>query len=127
MTLVRRIFHTFAAMKATKKQRIASWVLLAVFVPILVFSSVHIHPGSVSTEMECSECVAHHCHGHIGQADVALGDCLLCQFLTLSYITAALAAITVFFNVLWILRSTLPCVAYHGEQSSIITRGPPAR
>ena len=114
-------------MKVTKKQRLASWVLLAVFVLMLVFSSVHVHPGSVSTEAECAECVAHHCQGHIGQFDVALGDCLLCQFLTLPYVTAALAAISIFFNVLWMLRSPLPCVVCHGERGSIVTRGPPAR
>lgn len=92
---------------------------------MLFLSSVHVHVGGASAESECAECVAHHCPGHIDQSDVAWGECLLCQFLTLSYAAAALVAITVFFNVLWMLRSPLPCGVCRGEWGCNVVRGPP--
>ena len=78
---------TFAAMKLENRRHIASWLLLAVFVPMLVFSSLHVHEDSKSTALtECADCVHHNCHGHLTQTASWMHDCVLCQFLTLIYV-----------------------------------------
>jgi len=80
-----------------KKRNIASWVLLAVFVPMLVLSSLHIH--HVGGEDDCVECVDHHCHGHLGQLATNSHQCVLCQFLTLSFVSATAIAVVYYKNV----------------------------
>jgi hypothetical protein len=108
------------------KRHIASCVLLAVFLPMLVFTSVHVHESHASALPECAECVAHHCHGHIGQTDVSLDDCVICQFLTLTFVAAAIAAVLLFFNALWFFHAPLPCAVYGSCRGIMVTRGPPA-
>lgn len=117
---------TFAAVKITKKRHIASWLLLAVFVPMLFLSSIHVHENHVSALTECAECVAHHCHGHIGQTDTTLDACVLCQFISLTFTTASIAAVATIFNVLRIRYTLLPCAVYEANRDNIVTRGPPA-
>ena len=113
-------------MKLTMKRHIASWVLLAVFVPMLVLSSLHVHKASSSvTETECSNCVHHNCHGHLSQMTIAIHDCVLCQFLTLKMLTVAIVAVTLYIHVCRIYYAQLllsDCVACCGI---IVTRGPP--
>ena len=60
-------FRTFAAeyMKLANKRHMAAWMLLAVFVPILLLSSIHIHETGETTTTECNDCVHHSCHGHL--------------------------------------------------------------
>lgn len=72
------------------------------------------------------ECVAHHCHGHIGQTDASLDDCVLCQFLTLTFVGAAMAAFVAVFNVLWIKNVPLSSALCDACSGHILTRGPPA-
>lgn len=57
---------------------------------MMLLSSLHIHPllPSASDE-ECTDCVQHHCSGHIGQQVQTMHDCVLCQFLTLPMVVAA--------------------------------------
>lgn len=68
------------------KRHIASWVLLAVYLPMLLLSSLHIHETSDVHEAECAECVHHQCHGHLAQLSDGMHQCVSCQFLTLSYV-----------------------------------------
>ena len=74
-------------MNVDRKRYIASWVLLAVFLPMLILSSVHVHESGGLFEEECNECVHHHCHGHLGELTTTIHACVLCQFLTLSFVT----------------------------------------
>ena len=90
---------TFAAVNVETKRHIASWVLLAVFVPMLLLSSVHIHETGKSIGHECSECVQHHCHGHLGELTSTTHACVLCQFLTLSFVATAVIAFVLFNKV----------------------------
>ncbi len=83
----RKNYYIFASMNPTKKRHIASWVLLAVFVPMLLFSSLHIHE-TAAEEISCTDCVHHVCHGHLAQQSVHLHDCVLYQFLTLTFLAA---------------------------------------
>ena len=108
------------------KRHIASWVLLAVFLPMLIFASLHIHEYHVSTETECAECVAHHSHGHIGQTDVSFDNCVPCQFLLLTFVVAAFAAVAHFFSVLWIRHALQAYTIYGASWGNNVTRGPPA-
>lgn len=72
-------------------------MLLAVFLPMFVVSSLHVHPVAHSATDECEECVHHLPHaGHIGS--VAIGcfsDCVLCQFLSLPFLTASAVVLSV--------------------------------
>jgi hypothetical protein len=86
-------------MNVDRKRYIASWVLLAVFLPMLVLSSVHIHESNSFIEEECNECVQHHCHGHLGELTTTMHACVLCQFLTLSFITTGFLAVVFYKKV----------------------------
>ena len=107
------------------KRQIASWLLLAVFLPMLLLSSLHIHEDHLSSTAECAECVAHHCHGHIGQTSASPDSCVLCQFLSLTFESAAVTLAFVIFNVFQ-LRYALPSYSYFNKRQGIIVmRGPP--
>ena len=127
LLVILKILITFAAMNLTTKRHLASWLLLAVFLPMLVFSSLHVHEGSASqTEKECSDCIHHNCHGHLTQTATWAHDCVLCQFLTLTMLTAAAAAVTVYIHVCRLCYSQ-PLCSYHAVCcGSTVTRGPPS-
>lgn len=114
-------------MKMMRKRHIASWLLLAVFLPMLVFSSLHVHEEhSVATEITCADCVHHSCHGHLTQTASWAHDCVLCQFLTLTMLTAALMAVTVYIHVCK-KHHVQPSIGYHTTCCGmIVTRGPPS-
>lgn len=78
----------FALVNPITKRHIASWVLLAVYLPLLLLTSFHIHETDVR-ESECVECVHHQCHGHLNQLSDGMHQCVLCQFLTISYVATA--------------------------------------
>ena len=116
----------FAGVKQERMRHIASWLLLAVFVPILVLSSVHVHEESETITTECNDCVHHSCHGHMTAAATWAHDCVLCQFLTLKMLTAAVTAIAVYVHI---------CINHLAQQlytfstvccGTIVTRGPPS-
>ena len=95
----RSICTTFAAVNVRRKRNMASWLLLAVFVPMLLLSSLHIHNSSVLAEESCSECVQHNCHGHLGELTTTMHACVLCQFLTMSFVAAAVFAVVLYNKV----------------------------
>jgi hypothetical protein len=118
---------TFAAVNLKTKRHIASWILLAVFLPMLVFSSLHIHEGSASTaETECADCIHHSCHGHMTTMSHWAHDCVLCQFLSLTFIATAAVCLIILNNVVSVridARQHHVCVAYSGI---VGLRAPPA-
>jgi len=70
-------------------------------------------------------CVEHHCHGHLGQLSAPIHDCVLCQFLTLPFVAAALVAI-VFFNKITKFSTAQRQVALQLDICGITTlRAPP--
>lgn len=85
--------------KEDQKRSLCSWVLLAVFVPMLLFSSLHLHQDEQSAQTECAECVDHHCAGHLGQQSVSFHACVLCQFLSLPFLAVAVTALVLFNKV----------------------------
>ncbi|MBR7124996.1 MAG: hypothetical protein IKC86_00100 [Prevotella sp.] len=79
-------------MKLDAKRYFASWMMLAVFVPMLLLSSLHVHTAQSDDAGQCAECVRHQCHGHLTLSKVTAGDCVLCQFLMLTLVAAATIA-----------------------------------
>ena len=66
------------------------------------------------------------CHGHLTATAPWAHDCVLCQFLTLSMLTAAVVAVTVYFHV-YQQHHAQPSCGYHATSCGIIvTRGPPS-
>lgn len=91
-------------MRLRTKQRVASWVLLAVYLPMLLLASLHVHDvAEAAVEQECADCVHHSCHGHLTASDFSVHECVLCQFLSLTF-TAACAAAVVFFLRIFSVR-----------------------
>ena len=126
MTSIKKIFLTFAAVNTKTKRHIAAWMLLTLFVPMLVFSSFHVHGYDNSLVDECSECVQHHCHGHLGQQTVSLHECVLCQFLSLPMVAVAVVTLIIYNKVSEIFFTKLQS-AVHSDACGIITlRAPPA-
>ncbi len=63
-------------------------LLLLVFLPILLFSSLHVHQNAVSEDV-CYECANHlHHSGHISLQTASFHDCVLCQFVILTFVVA---------------------------------------
>ncbi len=80
------------------RRKIAAFVLLAVYMSMLLVSSLHVHAKSFFAETDCEQCLHHQVHnGHLTASDGGQHDCLLCQFLTLSY-TAVVVATVVYFT-----------------------------
>lgn len=82
-------------MNIKTKRHLSAWLLLSVFLPMLVFSSLHVHDDAPSSS-GCFECINHipH-HGHLSLDTIHLNDCLLCQFASLSFMVAVAVMLTV--------------------------------
>ena len=103
----------------------AAWMLLAVFVPILLLSSIHIHETGNTTTTECNDCVHHSCHGHLSSVASWDHDCVLCQFLTLTMLAAAVMAVTLYVRVCIKSYAQPLCGFRTNSCGNIVTRGPP--
>ena len=114
-------------MKLENRRHIASWWLLAVFVPMLLSSSLHIHEdGGAAAGTECADCVHHNCHGHLTQMATWTHDCMLCQFLTLTFVATAAVTLLIVHKVVSSRSDSLRrnvCAAYSGI---VGLRAPPA-
>ena len=66
------------------RRHIAALFLLAVFLPMLTLSSLHIHETVQTADTEeCTVCADHKCAGHVTQLPMQMHQCVLCQFLSL--------------------------------------------
>ncbi|MBR1643993.1 MAG: hypothetical protein IJ684_01295 [Bacteroidales bacterium] len=101
-----------------------AWILLSVFVPMLLLSSLHRH--AVRGEAECAACVQHLPHaGHFSQAASVVDDCLLCQFLSLPYVPAQAAVLAVFPLFSALLPRRTQATRLQSWTGCICLRGPP--
>ena len=112
-------------MNAKTYRLISSWILLAVFLSMLVFTSFHIHPSYSYADETCNECVHHQCGGHISAAKISFHDCLLCQ---LSHAPFPIVQAIVYVSVPN-LQTTLFVTPFQstssGVQGIILPRAPP--
>ncbi|MBR0259398.1 MAG: hypothetical protein IJQ49_03905 [Prevotella sp.] len=99
--------------------------MLAVFLPMLLFSSLHIHETPQTTDTECTDCVHHSCHGHVTTMATWAHDCVLCQFLTLPILIAVMTAVTLYAHVCKKQHALPLCSCHAGGSGTIVTRGPP--
>ncbi|MCR5314049.1 MAG: hypothetical protein K6E54_10515 [Bacteroidaceae bacterium] len=108
------------------KRQLAPWILLAVFVPMLVLSMLHIHHSDEKVEETCDECVHHHCDGHLNQQIGTFHVCLLCQFTTLPMLVADINTFSFFFHANKININTFIQVPYSILTEIVSLRAPPS-
>ncbi|MBR1414970.1 MAG: hypothetical protein IJ570_03800 [Prevotella sp.] len=101
-------------------------MLLAVFVPMLLLASLHVHEQGAAAADSCVECVEHHCGGHFGQQTLSMHPCVLCQFLSLPVVLAAMVLLAVLLLVQSV--SIASCGAFFpvAVADRHIPRAPPA-
>ena len=109
-----------------KKRLWASRVLLAVFLPMLLFSSLHIHDYGTQAEAECAQCVNHLPHtGHLMAQDGAMHSCVLCQFLSLPFLAVTSVAVVLFKPVKTAVSSSSRSFIGIGTRGCVLLRAPP--
>ena len=75
--------------------------------------------------VDCKECVDHHCHGHLTQMSMSVDDCVLCQFIMLSFVAGTTLAV-VFFKKTFVFHFAQPQCDVRLEACGIPTlRAPP--
>lgn len=99
--------------------------LLALYLTILAIGAFHVHEH-VEDDFVCQDCINHVDHtGHISMGDVAIGDCLLCSFFSISYIGLQCSAILFVCIVIGCIFSKQIQKAYCIERCVISLRAPP--
>lgn len=74
-------------MRQMHYRRQSAGVLLFIFLSMLTFSSLHVHEENGAKEQMCYQCTHHLPHGgHWSLSSTDSHACLLCQFITLSYL-----------------------------------------
>lgn len=68
-------------------RRLSAWVLLSVFLPMLMLTTLHRHEALEDAEVVCVDC-AHHVHhsGHLQAGAASIDYCVLCQLATTPYV-----------------------------------------
>ena len=104
------------------------WVgrlLLMVYLSILSASVFHMHKHG-GEDFVCQDCTSHVQHsGHITEGGVSLGDCVLCSFLSISYLAAEVLALATIALVLHrdFVEQTVRVICR--TKCTILLRGPP--
>ena len=124
--LFQKICSTFAAVKLTRKRHIASWLLLAVFVPMMLISSLHIHQTIENGETACIECVHHQCSGHLTQMSTTIHQCVLCQFLTITFVAVGAVSLLYFKEVVSVRKDAQRRHVSVAHSGIVGLRAPPA-
>ena len=102
-----------------------SRILLAVFVPMLMLSALHIHTEGYADDSGCDACMHHVRHSHVSTAGFCIGQCVLCQFQSLPLIIAVLTAFSVPFTAhIQVITSIRYGVLSHTAEATSL-RAPP--
>lgn len=117
-------------MNVKTRTSFASWALLAVYVPMLILSSFHIHHAEAASEgtgYVCAQCVNHQHHaGHLFALTLQKDDCVLCQIIHVPYLPASAVVLTVCF-ISCATPPGVPCERSTLRPTDIILpRAPPA-
>lgn len=109
-----------------QKRTWAARLLLSVFLPILVLSSLHVHEYAAGGVGDCYECTNHLPHsGHISLQTASFHDCVLCQFTTLPFVMAGavILVMTVSAQSVILINSSAQCLSTAHNVKSL--RAPP--
>ena len=70
--------------RPTRRQQWLAWVMLAVYVPMVLLSAIHVHSlHEYSKLVDCTLCeTSVHHQGHITASAQHHGECLSCRFLS---------------------------------------------
>ena len=69
------------------RRKIYAMILAAVIMPTIFLASYH-HHEAADNGSDCVECAHHHPHSHISGVR-GTDDCLICQFLTITWLPAS--------------------------------------
>lgn len=87
-------------MNTKTRRKVTALVMLTLYVSILFSSCFHIHSDNLFAAGECDQCVHHLPHsGHLTAGGGLQHDCLLCQFLSLVYVAAAVTTLIIYNKV----------------------------
>lgn len=121
-----RNFVTLQPKMRIQRKRIATaWLLLSIFVSMMMLTALHHHQPTANTAdcVECDHHVQH--HSHLTAATTSMHECLLCQFLSIPYISATVIATMLFATIIRIVpRHRLVCIV-NGGGNALSTRAPP--
>ena len=108
------------------KRKVSAWILLSVFIPMLIASSLHVHGVESSTYPICHECISHIPHsGHLLADHMGLHSCVLCQFLSIAFLAASAITFSIISSFLFERNSFIPpfSQSFLGDNTS--RRAPP--
>ena len=109
-----------------KRRKISASVLLAVFLPMLLLTSLHVHHEQLSQEFACVECTHHMPHaGHLTAAQASFDDCLLCQICHVPVLIAAVVVLTLNLHLLHTLRGECRQQLAMRPEGIRLSRAPP--
>lgn len=106
-----------------ERRRFYAIMLSAVILPVILLSSFHHHEPV--RDIDCIDCSHHIPHGHLNQWQ-GTDECLVCQFLTVSWLTSSESVMirpTLPSHYLW--EISVPALAT-GSVLSLSTRAPPS-
>ena len=112
--------------KLELKRRLYAGLLMAVLLPMLALSALHIHEEAAAGSETCVECVNHQPHaGHLTSTTQTLTDCVLCQFFSFQYLEAAVVTLVVVACLTILTRSTAIVHYPSRPQNLHSSRAPP--
>ena len=111
--------------KVEQRRKWYAWMLLAVFVPMLLFSMMHVHEQGMAAGADCIDCAHHVHHSHLASADFCVDNCVLCQMLSLPFVAAILLSVVLFSAVGTPLYSRGRALIANGFAGNRSSRAPP--
>lgn len=111
-------------MTTDRRRSLIGRLLLALYLTILAVGAFHVHEHV--EDFVCQDCISHVRHGgHITDGSVSLGDCVLCSFLSISYLLAEVTALATFALVLHRVFAEQTAYVVCRTRRTILLRGPP--
>lgn len=112
-------------MNIRHKRKWAARLQLTVFISMVLLSAIHRHEFQPQDSDHCEECVQHVPHaGHFLTHVNHAVDCVLCQFLQISYVVATVLASLLFCFIM--LHDKQPKMTFWNCGVAILsTRAPP--
>ncbi|MFC2759324.1 MAG: hypothetical protein ACFN41_04630 [Hallella multisaccharivorax] len=111
------------------KRQLSAWILLGVFIPMLLFASLHTHKQEQGmTTTECYACLHHiHHNSHLTSNTFSIDHCVLCTFLALPYVAGITLAIFAVSGLAFSLGYKSSYTLCLRKQRAYSLRAPPMR